>query len=131
LGGEIKKWLDLKKFHGFASSPVSVCFTQVQRLQSPTPVPIFADQVPALQTLLLFAQSLDTDTNCQRIVADEWIEINLTEPEMAQSLVTSTLQLRNAWEELLRMRLALSRKDGEGLLEMICRGCTTFLPFLK
>ena len=68
-------------------------------------------QVPALQTIMLFSQSLDTNSQCTRIVADEWIEVTIADETSATNVVVSTLQLRNAWEQLLKRRLEANQHE--------------------
>uniref|UniRef100_H2ZFU6 RNA helicase n=1 Tax=Ciona savignyi TaxID=51511 RepID=H2ZFU6_CIOSA len=69
-------------------------------------------RVPALQTLFLFSQSLDTDSECKRVIVDEWIEIFIPDVLQSQSLLASCLQLRNAWNRLLKLRISASKTEG-------------------
>uniref|UniRef100_H2ZFU7 C2H2-type domain-containing protein n=1 Tax=Ciona savignyi TaxID=51511 RepID=H2ZFU7_CIOSA len=71
-------------------------------------------RVPALQTLFLFSQSLDTDSECKRVIVDEWIEIFIPDVLQSQSLLASCLQLRNAWNRLLKLRISASKTEGLG-----------------
>ena len=66
-------------------------------------------RMPAAQTLLLFSQSIDTNTNFSRGVCDEWLELAFVEPTAAQNLLFRACQLRHRWDELLMMRLNKSR----------------------
>ena len=77
-------------------------------------VSLFFCQVPALQTILLFSRSLDTSSDCTRIIADEWIEVTIPDNAGSQNIIASTLQLRNAWEQLLRQRLEANNKGNQG-----------------
>ncbi|XP_076818876.1 putative ATP-dependent RNA helicase DHX34 [Clavelina lepadiformis] len=85
--------------------------TYVSLLETTKPYLVNTMRVPALQTLLLFAQSLDTNADCRRIVADGWIEINLVDANAAQSIIASMLQLRNAWDQLLKLRLEATKNE--------------------
>ena len=85
--------------------------------------------MPALQTLLLFSGQLDTNHSCTRIVADQWLEVVVSDPQQAADMVTSTIRLRNAWVMLLNVRIKAHVEkegdEGEGmsqklLLLLIC-----------
>ena len=41
-------------------------------------------RMPALQTLFLFSQSIDTNGAFSRIVCDSWLELRFPEPQQAQ-----------------------------------------------
>ena len=62
-------------------------------------------RVPAAQTLLLYARSLDTNDHCTRIICDEWIELRFLDAELAQKLLSSVLYLRASIERLFKTRL--------------------------
>ena len=63
---------------------------------------------------MLFSISLDTNGDCTRIIADEWIEITIPDQRAAADIVVSTLQLRTAWEQLLKQRLDSKNKQEQG-----------------
>uniref|UniRef100_A0A7N4NZE6 DHX34-like C2H2-type zinc finger domain-containing protein n=1 Tax=Sarcophilus harrisii TaxID=9305 RepID=A0A7N4NZE6_SARHA len=58
------------------------------------------------QTLLLFSQSLDTNGDCSRLVADGWLQLQLEGSESAMGLLSAVLRLRARWEEALDRQLA-------------------------
>lgn len=62
-------------------------------------------RVPAAQTLLLYARSLDTNEHCTRIICDEWLELRFLDSELAQKLVSAVLYLRSSMERLFKIRL--------------------------
>ncbi|XP_037533575.1 probable ATP-dependent RNA helicase DHX34 [Nematolebias whitei] len=62
-------------------------------------------RVPALQVLLLVANSLDTNADCTRLVVDGWLELELKVPEEALRVLSSALSLRAEWERLLQTQL--------------------------
>lgn len=64
-----------------------------------------------LQILLLFSRSLDTNSDCTRIICDGWLELSFKDGEKAQSLLSDVIKLRSAWEELLETRLSLVNND--------------------
>ncbi|XP_037836424.1 probable ATP-dependent RNA helicase DHX34 [Kryptolebias marmoratus] len=89
-------------------------------------------RVPALQVLLLIANSLDTNADCTRLVVDGWLELELKEPEEALRVLSTALSLRAEWERLLQVQLGQnsagepsgqsgSRKDREKLSEGLVR----------
>ncbi|PVD20242.1 hypothetical protein C0Q70_20738 [Pomacea canaliculata] len=62
-------------------------------------------RVPALQTVTLFATAIDTNTDCTRLVCDEWLEIHLPDAESADQVISSIVSLRATWQSLLQLRL--------------------------
>lgn len=62
-------------------------------------------RVPAVQTLLLYAKTLDTNEHCTRILCDEWIEIRFLDSELAQSMLSAVLYLRSSIDRLFKIRL--------------------------
>ncbi|KAK6296315.1 hypothetical protein J4Q44_G00340280 [Coregonus suidteri] len=107
-------------------------------------------RVPALQALLLVANSLDSNADCTRLVVDGWLEVGLT-GEGALKVLSSSLSLRADWERLLLAQLgqgtlgagAGSRSKaggGEGLgvpglsrkdLEKLSEGLVRFLLYTE
>ncbi|KAM6933986.1 putative ATP-dependent RNA helicase DHX34 [Xenentodon cancila] len=65
-------------------------------------------RVPALQALLLVANSVDTNADCTRLVVDGWLELELREPEEALRALSTALTLRAEWERLLQAQLGQS-----------------------
>jgi ATP-dependent RNA helicase DHX34 len=62
-------------------------------------------RVPALQSLLLYSKSLDTNLNLTRILCDTWLELRFLDSEAAQSLIASAIYLRSSIEKLFQLRL--------------------------
>lgn len=58
-------------------------------------------RVPALQTLLLVANSVDSNADCSRLVVDGWLELEFKEPDGALKVLSTALTLRAEWERLL------------------------------
>ena len=52
-------------------------------------------RMPAVQTLLLFSPSIDTDNTFSRLVCDSWIELKFVDSSAAQSLLLRACQLRH------------------------------------
>ncbi|CAG7718391.1 unnamed protein product [Allacma fusca] len=63
-------------------------------------------RMPAIQTLLLFAHSIDTDPTFTRIVFDSWIEVEFADAAAARTMIITSFELRNAWTQLLARRLS-------------------------
>jgi hypothetical protein len=74
-------------------------------------------RAPALQTLLLYAKTLDTNAECTRIVCDEWLEIRFLDAELAQKVVSAILYLRSSIEKLFKIRLEDRMKLFESRME--------------
>jgi hypothetical protein len=62
-------------------------------------------RVPALQTLLLYSKSLDTNVNCTRILCDNWLELAFLDSEQTQDLVLKVMRLRKSIENLFKTKL--------------------------
>lgn len=78
--------------------------TYVSLLETSKPFLVNAMRVPALQTLLLFAHSLDTNGDLTRFVVDCWLEISLPDNATGQKVVSAVQQLRVTWARLLKLR---------------------------
>ncbi|KAM9211279.1 LOW QUALITY PROTEIN: putative ATP-dependent RNA helicase DHX34 [Leptosomus discolor] len=77
----------------------------VALLETNKPYLLNCVRVPALQALLLFSRSLDTNADCARLVADGWLEVTVPDADSALRLLAAALQLRSAWEKLLHQLL--------------------------
>lgn len=62
-------------------------------------------RVPALQSLLLYARSLDTNAECTRILCDSWLEIRFLDVHIAQKIISAVLSLRTSIDKLFKIRL--------------------------
>ncbi|XP_019852260.1 PREDICTED: probable ATP-dependent RNA helicase DHX34 [Amphimedon queenslandica] len=83
-------------------------------LETNRPYMVNALKVPALQTLLLFTQSIDTNESCSRLVVDEWLEIVFTGEDTGQEVMSIVQTLRGTWSRILEMKLAKkSKRDDE------------------
>ncbi|XP_032025228.1 probable ATP-dependent RNA helicase DHX34 isoform X2 [Hylobates moloch] len=78
----------------------------VSLLETNKPYLVNCVRIPALQSLLLFSRSLDTNGDCSRLVADSWLELQLADSESAIRLLAASLQLRARWESALDRQLA-------------------------
>jgi len=67
-------------------------------------------RIPALQSLLLYGRSLDTNADCTRIICDDWLEICFLDQTSAQTIVSAVLSLRTSIDKLFKIRLE-SRKS--------------------
>nr|XP_020035209.1 probable ATP-dependent RNA helicase DHX34 [Castor canadensis] len=80
--------------------------TFVSLLETNKPYLVNCVRIPALQSLLLFSRSLDTNGDCSRLVADSWLELKLTDSESAVQLLAASLRLRTHWEDALDQQLS-------------------------
>ena len=71
-------------------------------------------RAPAAQTLLLFAQNLDTNADFSIIVCDNFVELKFVDSMTPQNLVVQIVRLRSQWNKLLDLKLKLSGSKGEG-----------------
>ncbi|KAI3354044.1 hypothetical protein L3Q82_018599 [Scortum barcoo] len=95
-------------------------------------------RVPALQALLLVANSVDSNADCTRLVVDGWLELELREPEEAVKVLSTALTLRGEWERLLLAQLGQSTKGGpevQGVsrkaMEKLSEGLVRFLLYTE
>uniref|UniRef100_A0A8C6CIC6 DExH-box helicase 34 n=1 Tax=Moschus moschiferus TaxID=68415 RepID=A0A8C6CIC6_MOSMO len=79
--------------------------TFVSLLETNKPYLVNCVRIPALQSLLLFSRSLDTNGDCSRLVADGWLELQFADTESAVRLLAASLQLRAHWENALDRQL--------------------------
>jgi hypothetical protein len=97
----------------------------VTLLETNKPYLVNAFRMPAVQTLLLFSQSVDTNSDISRLVCDGWLELRFTEPSAGQSLLLRACKLRHRWNELLMLRLledpGRKPKDKEALEKRLKR----------
>ncbi|XP_034326251.2 probable ATP-dependent RNA helicase DHX34 [Magallana gigas] len=77
----------------------------VSLLETNKPYLINTMRVPALQTVTMFSNSIDTDAACMRLVCDGWLEIRFVDEETASNTLSSLIQLRATWQNLLKLRL--------------------------
>lgn len=80
----------------------------VSLVETTKPYLMNAMRVPALQTTLLFAQSIDTNADCSRIVCDGWLEMTFENAEDGESILSAAVRLRAAWQQLLLLKLQSS-----------------------
>ncbi|XP_040033516.2 putative ATP-dependent RNA helicase DHX34 [Gasterosteus aculeatus] len=95
-------------------------------------------RVPALQALLLVANSVDSNADCTRLVVDGWLEVELREPEEAMKVFSTALTLRAEWERLLLVQLGQSTMGGpevqgvsRKVLEKLSEGLVRFLLYTE
>ncbi|XP_057568771.1 probable ATP-dependent RNA helicase DHX34 isoform X3 [Hippopotamus amphibius kiboko] len=87
--------------------------TFVSLLETNKPYLVNCVRIPALQSLLLFSRSLDTNGDCSRLVADGWLELQLADSESAVRLLAASLRLRAHWESTLDRQLAHQARRGQ------------------
>lgn len=94
-------------------------------------------RVPALQALLLVANSVDSNADCTRLVVDGWLELELREPEEALKVLSTALTLRAEWERLLLAQLGQSTMGGlvqgvsRKVMEKLSEGLVRFLLYTE
>ncbi|GAB1291595.1 Probable ATP-dependent RNA helicase DHX34 [Apodemus speciosus] len=84
----------------------------VSLLETNKPYLVNCVRIPALQSLLLFSRSIDTNGDCSRLVADGWLELQLTDSESAVRLLATSLRLRARWESALDRQLTCQAQRG-------------------
>lgn len=87
----------------------------VSLLETRKPYIMNVMRVPALQTLLLFGRTVDSNADCTRLVVDDWVELGIPDSEHAQKLVSSVIHLRTTWDLLLKQKIDGSREKNEDI----------------
>ena len=75
-------------------------------------------RIPVLQILLLFSRSLDTNSDCTRVICDGWLELSFKDSTKSQNLLSDIIKLRAAWDSLLETRLSVIEKRDHENFEM-------------
>ncbi|KAM3961684.1 LOW QUALITY PROTEIN: putative ATP-dependent RNA helicase DHX34 [Aphomia sociella] len=75
-------------------------------LETTKPYIVNSMRMPAAQTLLLLAHSIDTNIGFTRIVCDSWLLMEFPYPETGLNLLLKAAKLRQRWEALINRRLA-------------------------
>lgn len=93
----------------------------VSLLETNKPYVVNTMKIPALQTLFLLSNSIDTNSNFSKILFNEWIELTFEvneddEKSSVETLLSDVVQLRKSWDTLLEQKLLLN--DDEETSEM-------------
>ncbi|XP_033630988.1 probable ATP-dependent RNA helicase DHX34 isoform X1 [Asterias rubens] len=96
----------------------------VSLLETNKPYLVNTMRVPALQTVMLYANCLDTNPSCTRLVVDEWIEFTIPDVDTAEHILSAVMQLRASWLQLLEIRLkdshlSVESAGGRGNLRVV------------
>ncbi|XP_061379592.1 probable ATP-dependent RNA helicase DHX34 [Danaus plexippus] len=75
-------------------------------LETTKPYIVNSMRMPAAQTLLLLAHSIDTNTGFTRIVCDSWLLLEFPFPESGCQLLYRASTIRKKWDELINRKLA-------------------------
>uniref|UniRef100_A0A182J6Q0 RNA helicase n=1 Tax=Anopheles atroparvus TaxID=41427 RepID=A0A182J6Q0_ANOAO len=78
-------------------------------------------RMPAAQTLLLFAHTIETNDTCSRIVCDQWLCLDIPAPESGQALLLKATKLRRLWNRLLAEKLKALTVTADGELTKVER----------
>lgn len=62
-------------------------------------------RMPAAQTLLLFAHTIDTNLTFSRLICDSWLCLDFPSPESGQTLLFKASNLRRLWNKMLAEKL--------------------------
>ncbi|XP_045450115.1 probable ATP-dependent RNA helicase DHX34 [Melitaea cinxia] len=74
-------------------------------LETTKPYIVNSMRMPAAQTLLLLAHSIDTNIGFTRLVCDSWLLLEFPYPESGLNLLMKAVKLRQRWEALINRRL--------------------------
>ncbi|KAJ8718392.1 hypothetical protein PYW08_002629 [Mythimna loreyi] len=101
---------DLPVSLGFdGKQPVSskhqiLCYLSL--LETTKPYIVNSMRMPAAQTLLLLAHSIETNIGFTRIVCDSWLLLEFPYPESGLNLLLKAVKLRRRWDALIDRRIA-------------------------
>ncbi len=102
-------------------------------LETNKPYLINTMRMPALQTFLLFAKTLDTNVNMSRLVIDSWVEIRFPKQLDGIRVLCKALKLRQMWQSLLKIKLddddgdASVNEDAERTEQCLSQGLVDFI----
>lgn len=88
----------------------------VSLLETTKPYLVNTMRCPAIQSLLLFSQSVDTNCDFSRLVFDAWLEVRFPEAECSQDLATQAITIRKLWDDILQIKLQKKECNSEQLL---------------
>lgn len=74
-------------------------------LETTKPYLVNTLRMQAAQTLLLFAQDIDTNATFSTLICDSWLALDFPMPDSGQILLMKANKLRQKWELLLNKRL--------------------------
>ncbi|XP_055634665.1 probable ATP-dependent RNA helicase DHX34 isoform X2 [Toxorhynchites rutilus septentrionalis] len=73
-------------------------------------------RMPAAQTLLLFAHTIDTNLTMSRLVCDSWLCLDFPSPESGQTLLLKATNLRRLWNKMLAEKLKVLTQTADEAL---------------
>ncbi|XP_046966697.1 probable ATP-dependent RNA helicase DHX34 [Vanessa cardui] len=74
-------------------------------LETTKPYIVNSMRMPAAQTLLLLAHSIDTNIGFTRILCDSWLLLEFPYPDTGLTLLMKAVKLRQRWDALINRRL--------------------------
>lgn len=84
-----------------------ICYLSI--LETTKPYLMNTIRMPAAQTLLLFAQQIDSNVTFSRVVCDSWLCLDFPFPESGQTLLVRAANLRKRWNDLVTQKLTESQ----------------------
>lgn len=84
-----------------------ICYLSI--LETTKPYLMNTIRMPAAQTLLLFAQEIDSNVTFSRVICDSWLQIDFPCPESGQTLLVKAANLRKRWNDLVTQKLTESQ----------------------
>ncbi|XP_065910600.1 probable ATP-dependent RNA helicase DHX34 isoform X2 [Dysidea avara] len=88
----------------------------VDLLETDKPYLVNVLRTPALPTLTLFGRSIDTNSDCSRVIVDSWLEIHFQNSSDGVGVLAAVQKLRSTMTDLLEIKLELNsiyRHDNE------------------
>ncbi|KAJ8670739.1 hypothetical protein QAD02_001998 [Eretmocerus hayati] len=86
-------------------SPKHQMLTYLSLLETTKPYLVNTLRMPAAQTLLLFSQEIDTNSNFTTIACDSWVSLEFPIPDSGAIILLQAAKLRQQWDLLLNLRL--------------------------
>lgn len=105
-----ESYLLLKKYSLFNSDLILRSL-----LETTKPYLMNTMRMPAAQTLLLFANAIDTNGNGSKVICDSWLCLEFPFPESGIVVLEKACRLRGLWNKLLDRRL--NDMTGKGTAE--------------
>lgn len=86
-----------------------ICYLSI--LETTKPYLMNTIRMPAAQTLLMFAQEIDSNVTFSRVICDSWLCLDFPFPESGQTLLVRAANLRKRWNDLVTQKLTESQVE--------------------
>eukprot|EP01134_Creolimax_fragrantissima_P003109 CFRG3109T1 len=94
------------EFLNITSLPVDDLLCYGSLIETKKPYLCNVMKIPALQSLLLLAKSVDVNVDCSRMIIDDWLLVSMPSSSVRINVLRDALRLRKGWAKLVSGRLS-------------------------